>query len=170
MQRAPAVLLIFLVIYGLLSPPLLRGQQSGEPPPTQASRGFRLEQNAPNPFDRDTWIPFYLEEPLFDDGETRLVSIQIFNVLNQLVAVPRAPDHPRGKNLPVAGLPYADPGRKLAYWDGKDSQGRRVPSGVYYCQLVVDDQTQMRKMIVVSPRRKTKIPIPWFGTRRSRPE
>lgn len=166
MRRAPAVLLLLLVVYGFLSPPGLRAQDSG--PPAQALRGFRLEQNAPNPFDRDTWIPFYLEESLFTNGETRLVTIQIYNVLNQLVAVPRAPDHPRGKNLPVSGLPYSEPGRKLAYWDGKDSAGRRVPAGVYYCQIVVNEQTQMRKMIVVNPRR-SKIPIPWFG-RRSRSE
>jgi hypothetical protein len=168
MRRAPAVLLWLLVIYGSLSPPLLHGQQTGEPPP---SRGFWLEQNAPNPVTDETWIPFYLEESLFENGETRLVTIQIFNVLNQLVAVPRAPDHPRGKDLPVVSLPYTDAGRKVAYWDGKDTSGRRVPSGVYYSQLVVNGQTpQMRKLIVLSPRRKSKIPIPWFGRTRSRPE
>jgi len=166
MRRAPAVLLMLLVVYGFLSPPGAQGQQSRDPP----ARAFRLEQNAPNPFDRDTWIAFYLEDGLFDGGEHAAVTIQIYNMLNQLVAVPKAPDHPKGKNLPVANLTYSEPGRKLAYWDGRDSQGRRVPSGVYYCQMVVGDQTQMRKMIVVSPRRNRKIPIPWFGTKKSRPE
>ncbi len=168
MRRAPAVLLLLLVIYGFLSPPRLRGQQTGEPPP---SRGFRLEQNAPNPVMEDTWIPFYLEDGLFEGGESRLVTIQVFNLLNQLVAVPRAPDHPRGKNLPVVNLPYTEAGRKVAYWDGRDITGRRVPSGVYYCQLVVHGQTpQMRKIIVASPRRKSRIPFPWFGREKSRTE
>lgn len=167
MRCAPAVLLLLLVVYGFLSPPCARAQG---PPAAAASRGFRLEQNYPNPVARDTWIPFYLEESLFQNGETRLVSIQIFNVLNQLVAVPRALDHPRGRNVPVVNLPYTEPGRKVVYWDGKDTAGRRVPATVYYCQIVVGDQTQMIKIIVVNPRRKSRIPIPWFGRDRGRPD
>jgi len=170
MRRAPAVLLILLVIYGFLSPPSLRAQTPVELPPIQQAQGFRLEQNTPNPVTRDTWIPFYLEDGLFENGQTRLVSIQIYNVLNQLVAVPRAPDHPRGKNLPVQNLPYTEPGRKVAYWDGRDTAGRRVPSGVYYCQMVVNNQTQMRKIIVYNPQRRSRLPIPWFGRDRSRSE
>lgn len=166
-MRCPTVLLMLLVIHGFLSPPGARAQNPRDPPALPAM-GFKLEQNQPNPVTRDTWIPFALEESLFANGETRTVSIQIFNLLNQVVAVPRAPDHARGKNLPVTNLPYSEPGRKVAYWDGKDHAGRRVPSGVYYCQLVVGDQTQMRKMIVVSPRRNRKL-FPWFGTR-NRPE
>jgi hypothetical protein len=172
MRRAPPVLLALLVIYGFLSPPAPWAQEPAERPPIQRqAQGFRLEQNDPNPFTRDTYIPFYLEDGLFQGGEPRLVTIQIFNLLNQLVAVPRAPDHPRGKNLPVQNLPYSESGRKVAYWDGRDTRGRRVPPGVYYCQLVVSgQQPQMRKIIVTSPQRRSRIPIPWFGRERSRSE
>lgn len=172
MRRAPPVLLFLLVVFGLFSPPTLRAQEPAEPPGQRQATGFRLEQNDPNPFTRDTYIPFYLEESLFQSGGTRLVTIQIFNLLNQLVAVPRAPDHPRGKNLPVQNLPYTDAGRKVAYWDGRDTKGRRVPYGVYYCQMVVSDQPQPRmvKLIVSPPRRRSRIPIPWFGSDRGRPE
>lgn len=171
MRCAPRVLLFLLVIYGFLSPPGARAQVSAEPPGIRRAAGFHLEQNNPNPFTRETFIPFYLEDGLFQNGETRLVTIQIFNLLNQLVAVPRAPDHPRGKNLPVQNLPYTDAGRKLAYWDGTDLRGRRVPAGVYYCQMVVGDQRpQMKKIIVANPRRKSRIPIPWFGRERGRSE
>lgn len=172
MRRAPPVLLVLLVIYGFLSPPTLRAQDPVElPAVARQATGFRLEQNDPNPFTRDTYIPFTLEESLFRDGRPHLVTIQIFNVLNQLVAVPRAPDHPRGKNLPVQQLAYTDAGRKLAYWDGTDTRGRRVTPGVYYCQLVVDrQQPKMVKMIVTSPRRRSRIQIPWFGRERGRPE
>ena len=172
MRRAPPVLLVLLVIYGFLSPPTLRAQDPVElPVVARQATGFRLEQNDPNPLTRDTYIPFTLEESLFRDGRPPLVTIQIFNVLNKLVAVPRAPDHPRGKNLPVQQLAYTEAGRKLAYWDGTDTRGRRVTPGVYYCQLVVDrQQPKMVKMIVTSPRRRSRIQIPWFGRERSRPE
>ncbi|HEX7240197.1 MAG TPA: hypothetical protein VF263_08025, partial [Longimicrobiaceae bacterium] len=166
MRRAPAVLLILLVIYGFLSPPCLPAQQiPAEPPATRQAQGFRLEQNNPNPVDGETWIPFVLEESLFQRTDTRLVTIQIYNLLNQLVAVPRAPDHPRGKNLPVQNLPYTEAGRKVARWDARDTQGRRVPSGVYYLQMVVNDQPPQMKKIIVNPRRRSRIPIPWFGDR-----
>ncbi|HEX8273161.1 MAG TPA: hypothetical protein VF615_11020 [Longimicrobiaceae bacterium] len=172
MRRAPPVLLVLLVIRGFLSPPDLRAQDPVElPVVARQATGFRLEQNDPNPFTRGTYIPFTLEESLFRDGRPHLVTIQIFNVLNQLVAVPRAPDHPRGKNLPVQQLAYTEPGRKLAFWDGTDTRGRRVTPGVYYCQLVVDrQQPKMVKMIVTSERRRSRIQIPWFGRDRGRPE
>lgn len=172
MRRAPPVLLVLLLVLGSLSPHTLPAQDPVELPAIQRqAQGFRLEQNDPNPFTRDTYIPFYLEESLFQNGETRLVTIQIFNLLNQLVAVPRAPDHPRGKNLPVQNLPYSEPGRRVAYWDGRDTKGSRVPAGVYYCQMTVNNQPQakMVKLIVTQPRRRSRIPIPWFGRDRGRP-
>ncbi|MBV9774165.1 MAG: T9SS type A sorting domain-containing protein [Gemmatimonadetes bacterium] len=154
------------MIYGFLSPPPLHAQNPvGLPPIQQQAKGFHLEQNSPNPVDGETWIPFSLDETLFENGETRLVTLQVFNLLNQVVAVPKAPDHPRGRNVPILSLPYTEPGRKLGYWDGRDSAGRRAPSGVYYCLLTVNGQTDMKKIIVVNSRRKSRIPIPWFGSK-----
>ncbi|HET7276234.1 MAG TPA: hypothetical protein VFI91_13785 [Longimicrobiaceae bacterium] len=159
MLCARSVLLILFLLAGSSSPPL-HAQESAQSP--ESSRGFYLEQNYPNPVNPETFIPFLLEEELFADRDTAVVTIRIFNVLRQVVAVPEAIDHPQGEEVPVIELSYAEAGRKLAYWDGMDTSGRRAPSGVYYCQLVVNDQPQLRKLIVLNPERRRG--FPWFGT------
>lgn len=162
MRRTPAVLLILLVIYGFLSPPGLRAQETQAPLPAQPEKGFRLEQNSPNPVNPETWIPFNLEESLFKDGKPGVVSIRIYNILRQLVAVPVAVDHPRGRNVRVINLRYTQAGRKLAYWDGRDLNGRRVPSGVYYCELVVNDKNDLIRITVVTPRKRSRFLPPFL--------
>lgn len=162
MLRAPPVLLLLLVIHGFLSPPSARAQDPGPTHAVVASKGFRLEQNYPNPANPDTYIPFYLEEGLFANGDSRVVSIRIVNMLRQLVAIPRAVGHPRGKDVPVNNLRYTEPGRKVAYWDGRDLEGRRVASGVYYCELVVDGRSDYIRFFVTQPRRRRPFPLPFI--------
>ena len=164
MLRAPPVLLLLLVICGFLVPPGTRAQDSGSgvQPPVAESKGFRLEQNYPNPANPATYIPFYLEESLFANGETRVVSIRIVNIFRQLVAIPKAVGHPRGRNVPVNNLRYTEPGRKVAHWNGRDVNGRRVPSGMYFCELVVDGKTDYYRIVVTAPRSRRRFPIPFF--------
>src|SRR3989442_3177275 len=57
------------------------GQAS--PPPL-----VELKQNYPNPFNPATTIPFTLSGDLFANGHRPKVSLKIYNVLAQLVAVP----------------------------------------------------------------------------------
>jgi hypothetical protein len=161
MVRAPPVLLLLLVIYGLLTPPAARAQV---PAPTVATtqKGFRLEQNYPNPANPETYIPFTLEEGLFQNGDAPVVSIRIMNIFRQLVAIPKAVALPRGRDVPVNNLRYTEPGRKQAKWDGRDLHGRRVPSGVYYCELVVDGRSDFIRFFVTQPRRRGRFPIPFF--------
>ena len=160
MVRAPPVLLLLLVIYGLLAPPAARAQ---DPTPTVViQKGFRLEQNYPNPANPVTNFPFTLEEGLFETGGAPVVSIRIMNIFRQLVAIPKAWGHPRGRDVPVSNLRYTEPGRKQAYWDGRDLRGRRVPSGVYYCELVVDGRSDYIRFFLTQPRRRGRFPIPFF--------
>ena len=162
MLRAPPVLLLLsCLIIGGLSPPGVRAQ--GEPAPAVVqSRGFRLEQNYPNPANPETYIPFYMEENLFAEGATGVVSMRVVNMLGQLVAVPRAVGHPRGSNVPVLNLRYTEPGRKVAFWDGRDLNGRRVASGVYFCVLQVGEQVDYSRIIVTAPRRRSRFFPPFF--------
>lgn len=163
MLRAPPVLLLLWLVCGCLFPPGVRAQGN-----TGAQgRGFRVEQNYPEPANPDTYIPFVLEEQLFAGGDSRLVTIRIVNMLGQLVAIPRAVGHPRGGDVPVLNLRYTEPGRKQAYWDGRDLQGRRVPTAVYFVVLQVGDQVEYWRFSVTAPRRRSRI-FPFF--RRGRNE
>jgi hypothetical protein len=161
MPRPRPVLLILFLLAGSLPPPPL-GAQSGEAarsPPVE-SPGFVLEQNYPDPVNPETWIPFSLETSLFESRAEISATMRIYNILNQVIAIPEAVDHPAGRGTQILNLAYVEPGRKIAYWDGKDSAGRQVPSGVYYVQLVIDNVPDTRKLIVLNNPRRRRI-LPW---------
>lgn len=163
MGCARAVLFVLILACGLLAPRYLQPQDP-RGPPQSPSRGFRLEQNYPNPVNPETWIPFVLEESLFAEADSVVVTIRIYNILRQTVAIPTAVDHPRGRDVPVNALVYHEPGRKVAYWDGRDSSGRRVPSSVYFYQMVVNDSPpQTKRFTVLNPSRRGRLIPPWFG-------
>jgi hypothetical protein len=144
MRRYRCVLFLLLSIFGLTSS--ASAQQVGSA--GKQDSGFILEQNYPNPFNPETKIPFVLFEDLFVDGKPVVVSIRIFNVLQQFITSPTALNHPHGDGVPVENLQYAYPGRFEAYWDGRDERGRQVASGVYFVQLTVNGKTQFQRMYV----------------------
>ena len=92
-----------------------------------------LMQNFPNPFNPETWIPYYLA----DDAT---VTVQIYNVKGELI---RSIDV--GKQ--AAGA-YTNR-QRAAYWDGKDNTGQSVASGVYFYQLLADGFSETRRMVVM---------------------
>jgi hypothetical protein len=114
---------------------------------------FVLGQNYPNPFSPETRIPFVVGNPTNcsdDHGKTYRVTMKIFNLLAQLVAVPVLKggddkrDGERLDNLTLTCKPYT------AYWDGKDLTGKReVGSGVYLYKLEVDGKAVVKKMVIV---------------------
>ena len=144
MRRLGCVLFVLLSILGLTTS--ASAQQVG--PAGKQDSGFHLEQNYPNPFNPETKIPFVLFEDLFADGKPVIVSVRIFNVLQQFITAPTALNHPRGEGVPVLELEYPYPGRFEAYWDGRDERGRQVASGVYFVQLTVNGKTQFQRMYV----------------------
>lgn len=82
-----------------------------------------LFQNYPNPFNPETWIPYQLAKPAE-------VAIRIYNIKGQLI-------HTLNLGLKPAGF-YMSKDR-AAYWDGKDSSGEKVVSGVYFYTLQVGE-------------------------------
>jgi hypothetical protein len=118
-------------------------------PGRQASE-FSLEQNYPNPFraGTPTRIPMILNEALFAEGTPAVVSLQVFNILHQLVATPTALGHPSGDGVPVLDLQYTQPGRHLALWDGTDQSGNPLVAGVYLVTLVVNGEKLSRRIFV----------------------
>ena len=121
------------------------GQAHGPPPRVD------LKQNYPNPFNPATTIPFHLSGDFFSGGKQPVVSLKIYNVLGQLVAIPILQGS--GQALENLSLSCSDPGgcAFAAYWDGKVlGSEREAASGVYLYQIVVDGQRGgTRKMLVM---------------------
>ncbi len=139
MGRISCVFLIFT----LFAVPAKISAQLGE----SRENDFSLGQNYPNPFNPETRIPFELNASLFTDGRTAVVSVRIYNVLQQFVASPVALRHPSGQG-PLIDLEYTQPGRHEAYWDGRDRSGREVASGIYFVQLTVNGARAIIRMYV----------------------
>jgi hypothetical protein len=117
------------------------------PPPL-----VELKQNYPNPFNPATTIPFTLNGDLFANGHRPRVSLKIYNVLAQLVAVPILQG--TGEDLDnlelTCGTAGSAPCPFTAYWDGKVLKtDREAASGIYIYQLVVDGRRFTKKMIVM---------------------
>jgi len=115
--------------------------------PPSRSR-VELGQNYPNPFNPETTIPFQLDADMFASGQRPVVSLRIYNVLAQLVAVPILQGS--GEPLDNVRLDWNGSGRYSAYWDGKViGSNREAASGVYVYQLVVNGERVTRKMTIV---------------------
>ena len=140
------------LLWGGLGGGLLAGGVDGvlgqaTPPPL-----VELKQNYPNPFNPATTIPFTLNGDLFANGHRPKVSLKIYNVLAQLVAVPILQG--TGEALADLELTCATAGSApcafSAYWDGNVlNTGTPAASGVYIYQLVVDGRRFTKKMIVM---------------------
>lgn len=145
MRRMIGVLSVLLSLF--CAAQALTAQEPGR---GQSGRGdgFQLEQNYPNPFNPETTIPFTLGEALFMDGRPAVVSVRIFNLLQQVVAHPVAVGHPSGEGVDLFQLEYNQPGRYQAFWDGRDQAGRQVASGMYFMQLTVNGESRVRRMLV----------------------
>jgi M6 family metalloprotease-like protein len=91
---------------------------------------FALEQNYPNPFNPTTTIIYNIPP-----GDPVLTNLAIFNVLGQKVAT--LVDEIQG------------PGTRNVTWEGKNDQGVRVASGVYFYRLVRGEQAVAKKMVLL---------------------
>ena len=114
--------------------------------------GLQLGQNYPNPVNLDTRIPFIIGDAqgCVDSGRQHRVSLRIYNLLAQLVAVPvlqgGAGNAAGGESLDNLLLTC---GQYTAYWDAKYSQtGEDVASGIYLFRLEVDGKVLVKKLIV----------------------
>lgn len=129
---------------------LAAGAQEGRGQAPSAPSPVELKQNYPNPFNPATTLPFTLGGGMFANGHKPKVSLRIYNVLAQLVAVPILQG--TGEALDDVELSCSNPqGCTFAcYWDGKVlNTGREAASGVYIYQLIVDGRRYTKKMIVM---------------------
>ena len=102
--------------------------QVAQPTPEKTA----LLANYPNPFNPETWIPYQLAQPAE-------VNISIHAANGTLVRMLSLGEMPAGV--------YQSRSR-AAYWDGKNTQGERVASGVYFYTLKAGQFTATRKMLI----------------------
>ena len=89
---------------------------SGEP---------QLLQNSPNPFNPSTSIKFYIPA-------TTNVSIKIYDII--------------GREVTTLINKQTTAGYHIVYWNGKDSRGEGVSSGIYLYRLTAGSFSQTKKM------------------------
>jgi len=92
----------------------------------------RLRPNYPNPFNPETWIPFELNE----DGE---VSVVIYDARGALV---------RRLGLGRRAAGYHVGRASAAHWNGRNSTGEAVSSGVYVAELQAGVHRDTRRIVV----------------------
>lgn len=141
-MKSPAWALMTLGLLGLLAADPAAAQEGQDRPLVQ------LERNYPNPFNPETTIPFALSYELWEDGNRPVVSLRIYNVLAQLVAVPVLQG--TGEPLEEVELDWNGTGRFAAYWDGMvRGTNREAASGVYVYQIRVNGFTETKRMTVI---------------------
>jgi hypothetical protein len=89
----------------------------------------RLEQNFPNPFNPETTIRFTVPAP------ERIASLEIYDVVGRRVATL------------ISGEKTI--GARAVRWNGRDDDGREVPSGVYFCRLAAGNDVVSRKIVLL---------------------
>jgi hypothetical protein len=87
----------------------------------------RLLPNHPNPFNPSTTVTYEISQP----GQASLV---VYDA--------------RGRRLLTLLDGFTPVGRHSLQWDGRDSQGRKMPSGSYITRLVTDQGVSSQKMVL----------------------
>jgi hypothetical protein len=113
---------------GLLAAPINETEEPANDQDNPTAAATYLSQNAPNPFNPTTMVYFGLEQPCY-------ASVKIFNAAGQLV-----------KSIHEGQL---SAGVHAKLWDGTDSAGNKVPSGVYFYCLEAGAFKDTKKMVLL---------------------
>ncbi len=95
-------------------------------------RGFTLDAAYPNPFNPSTTIPYQLA----GEGNELAVQLEVLDLRGRVVRTLVAARQATGRTY-------------QAVWDGRDDNGRAVPSGTYLSSLTVAGQNQARFLTLV---------------------
>jgi hypothetical protein len=108
-------------LYKRVSAGIARGDRAGE-------RRVTLAQNRPNPFACETRIAYEVSRDTH-------VDLGVYDISGRLITTL------------ASGRVAA--GNHRARWDGTDTEGRSVASGIYFYRLVTPDRTISRKMALM---------------------
>ena len=92
-----------------------------------------LLPNFPNPFNPETWIPYTL-------AEASEVTIRIYDTVGREVRVLSLGFQPAG---------WYDTKVTAVYWNGRNTQGERVSSGIYWIVMEAGTSRQIRRSVVL---------------------
>ncbi|NMC43203.1 MAG: T9SS type A sorting domain-containing protein [candidate division Zixibacteria bacterium] len=112
----------------LISFPTNKGRVVSDTILTTTPLEYSMLQNYPNPFNPVTTIAYNISTACD-------VKIVVYNLLGQVVAT-----------LVDA---YKTPGEYAIVWDGTDTDGRPVASGMYFYQMVAGDFVSSKKMVMM---------------------
>ncbi|UCF04461.1 MAG: M20/M25/M40 family metallo-hydrolase [bacterium] len=87
-----------------------------------------LEQNVPNPFFANTQISFALPRPM-------AVELAVYDV--------------SGRRVAVIESGWYGPERVTRVWDGRNSEGRKLSSGIYFLRLSGGGYEAVRKLVLL---------------------
>ena len=93
----------------------------------------RLEQNFPNPFNPETWIPYQLAQ----DAD---VVIELYDVSGRLVRTLSLGRKEAGMYLTKDAA---------AHWDGRNSAGEKASSGIFFYRIKAGAFSALRKMVII---------------------
>lgn len=100
----------------------------GEDNSTILPASTTMEQNYPNPFNPTTVIRFALPS-------RGIAKLEILNILGQTVRILLNSEYPAGLHAVI--------------WDGNDSRGNPVASGVYLYRLSTGEKSLIKKMVIL---------------------
>ena len=89
--------------------------------------------NYPNPFNPETWIPYQLSEDSW-------VTLTIYDVKGTSI---------RTIDLGIQSAGFYKDKRKAIHWDGKNSSGEQVSTGVYFYHLKINKNVYTNKMLIL---------------------
>jgi hypothetical protein len=106
-----------------------RGSPAAVGPGVEApAGGATLSQNHPNPFTASTTLQLAVPRQ-------QRATLAIYDVTGQVVTTLL-------DDVVASGV-------RRAFWDGRDSQGGRVSSGIYFCRLTTEDGSRTRRMVLL---------------------
>ncbi len=94
-------------------------------------RAFGLSQNFPNPFNPSTVISYTIP----DESEEVAVKLSVFNI--------------RGQQVKILVDETQEPGVYTINWEGTDSKGREMASGIYFYRMTAGRFVSTRKMVLL---------------------
>ena len=116
------------------------GEKLGMAEQNELPTVFALSQNYPNPFTERTSIQYAVAGRQVKDKNLTtdyclLTTLRIYDLTGRLVRT-------------LVDKPLK-PGYYTVVWDGKDSTGKEVTTGIYFYKLQVDNFTHTNKMILI---------------------